>query len=60
MAKIQKGLAAAEDIFDVFDETPEQDDGKFTLDEILGEVEFQNVSFSYEQGASKVLENINL
>ena len=60
MAKIQKGLAAAEDIFDVFDETPEQDDGKLMLDEIKGLVEFKDVSFSYDQEAGKVLENISL
>ena len=60
VAKIQRGLAAAEDIFDVFDETPEQDDGKFVSDRIRGEIEFKDVSFSYEQETSRVLENINL
>lgn len=60
VAKIQRGLAAAEDIFDVFDETPEQDDGKLMLDEIEGSIEFKDVSFGYQQEASRVLQNISL
>ena len=60
VAKIQKGLAAAEDIFDVFDETPEQDNGKLMLERIRGQIEFKDVSFSYGQEASRVLENISL
>ena len=60
VAKIQRGLAAAEDIFDVFDETPEQDDGGVITDRIRGEIEFKDVSFSYEKETGRVLENISL
>ena len=60
VAKIQKGLAAAEDIFDVFDEVPEPDNGSLERQVVNGLIEFKDVSFSYETSKEKVLEGINL
>lgn len=45
---VQKGLAAAEDIFGLFDEASEPDEGIKKLDKVEGKLEFRNVSFSYD------------
>ncbi|XOV88742.1 MAG: lipid A export permease/ATP-binding protein MsbA [Pseudomonadota bacterium] len=45
---VQKGLAAAEDIFHLFDEAPEPDNGTRTLGRAAGKVEFRHVSFRYD------------
>lgn len=58
-ATIQKGLAAAEDIFDLFDQETELDEGSQVLDSVKGQVEFRNVSFSYGEDSSQVLNNLS-
>ncbi len=60
-SQIQKGLAAAEDIFGQLDETPEKNEGTYTADYINGEISFSNLNFSYPgaEGAN-TLEDINL
>ncbi|MAZ39008.1 MAG: lipid A export permease/ATP-binding protein MsbA [Legionellales bacterium] len=57
-ATIQKGLAGAESIFDVLDLAPEKDTGNIQLERVAGQVEFDNVSFSYNN-AHQVLSNIS-
>jgi subfamily B ATP-binding cassette protein MsbA len=57
-AKLQAGVAAAESIFKLLDERPEVDDGRLSLNRAHGQLEYKNVSFSYEQGKGKVLDNI--
>ena len=57
-------LTAAERIFDILDTEPEIADGEDveTLPEIEGRVEFDRVSFTYDQGTpaeTKVLENVS-
>ena len=60
-SQIQKGLAAAEDIFSQLDETPERNEGTYTSDKIKGEIAFSNLNFSYEgEGGGNTLEDINL
>src|SRR5690606_6743542 len=39
---IQKGIAAAESLFDVLDEPTEQNDGTYQLDKCKGKLEFRN------------------
>ena len=58
-ATVQKGLAAAADIFGLFDEKPEPDQGRLEIDRVKGEVEFRGVSFSYGQGLPQVLKDIS-
>ena len=58
-AIIQQGLAAAEDIFELFDETVEKDTGTLEIDRVKGEVEFRNVRFGYSEKSQDVLNNIN-
>ena len=58
-ATIQRGLAAASDIFEVFDEPPEEDEGTIVPDDIRGEIEFRDVSFGYAGSVQPVLKNIS-
>ncbi|MDP0589096.1 MAG: lipid A export permease/ATP-binding protein MsbA [Candidatus Endonucleobacter bathymodioli] len=44
---IQKGIAAAENIFEMLDEVPEQDTGTFSKKRINGKIEFRNINFQY-------------
>ncbi|MBL4820957.1 MAG: lipid A export permease/ATP-binding protein MsbA [Gammaproteobacteria bacterium] len=46
-AVIQRGISAAESIFNLLDEPPEIDDGDFHVDRARGKLEFRNVGFSY-------------
>ena len=59
-ARLQRGLAAAEDIFWQLDQTPERDQGITGLERAEGLIEMKNVSFQYLGGASHALTNINL
>ena len=55
---VQKGLAAANEIFEQLDQDIETDLGEIK-DKIEGNIEFNNVSFSYETGR-QILNDINL
>ncbi len=46
-AIIQRGLAAAQDIFTLFDQPVEVDLGEQSLDRVRGKVEFRDVCFAY-------------
>jgi len=56
---VQKGLAAAEDIFAVLDSEREQDKGQTLQYTVSGEVAFNQVSFAYD-GERRVLKDISL
>ena len=58
--QIQIGIAAALSIFSVMDEEKEVDTGKNKLKKITGDIEFKNVTFSYEKTKKYVFKNINL
>lgn len=55
---IQKGIAAAESIFLLLDQTPEQDKGTMQLTQVRGDIEYQQVNFSY-QSDKLILQNIS-
>jgi subfamily B ATP-binding cassette protein MsbA len=59
-AQMQKGIAAAESIFEVIDTEKEKDSGKHTVERVRGEIEFQNVNFQYGNSHQAVLDNISL
>ena len=59
-SQIQKGLAAASDIFEQLDEEPEKNEGTYENNKIQGSIEFKDLSFSYNRGSPEVLKNINL
>lgn len=45
---LQKGLAAAESVFEIIDTPAEKDNGKLNNIRINGDIQFQDVSFSYQ------------
>ena len=59
MRRSKKGLAAAEDLFDVFDEEVEQDTGSDEITSARGKLEFRNVTFSYESSETPVLDKVS-
>jgi len=58
-SKIQKGLAAAESLFEVLDEPVEKNIGLELISSCEGEIEFRNVSFSYEGVSKPALKEIS-
>ncbi len=58
-ARLQRGLAAAEDVFAQFDEERESDEGTLSTDRVTGHVSFRNVGFGYEGSKTTVLEGID-
>ncbi len=59
-APLQRGLAAAESIFSLLDQTPEDDRGTRTLARAKGGIAFDNVSFSYDGAAKPALQGVSL
>jgi subfamily B ATP-binding cassette protein MsbA len=59
-AKLQRGFAAAEDIFAQLDSGVEENLGTYTLERAQGEVTVQNVSFRYAEDGPDVLKDIEL
>jgi len=57
---IQKGIAAAESIFLILDETTEQDKGTYQADTVKGQLEFKNVQFSYQNTEKVIISDFNL
>lgn len=57
--EIQKGLAAAESLFDIIDEPVEKDTGSRTLSRVKGNIVFHQVSFSYQTSGKPILKNIS-
>lgn len=58
-ALIQRGMAAAETIFATLDSVTEEDSGKHDLGPVQGNIDFENVSFSYGEG-NKALNEVTL
>ena len=60
-AVIQRGLAAAEDIFNTIDSYPEDHESGIKLQQAFeGNVEIENVSFSYLEHSEPVLKEISI
>ncbi|TBR43230.1 lipid A export permease/ATP-binding protein MsbA [Marinomonas agarivorans] len=57
---LQKGLAAAQSIFEFLDVPNEADTGKLKAQTLAGKIAFNNVSFAYSPESKQVLNNINL
>jgi len=56
---IQKGIAAAESIFDILDAEPETDNGAVELDSVQGAFEFKDINFQYSADGRMILQDIN-
>ena len=59
-APLQRGLAAAESVFELIDEPVEADDGAVVLDRAKGHVVFERVSFVYATRTEPALREIEL
>jgi subfamily B ATP-binding cassette protein MsbA len=57
---LQKGLAAAESVFQLMDHEPEPDRGTVTVGRARGEIRFDGVSFSYGDPGRRALDEISL
>ena len=58
-ARLQTGLAAAEDIFDQMDHEKESDTGSIHIKRANGELEFKDVCMSYENATSNALSGVS-
>ena len=59
-AALQRGLAAAESVFAVIDETPEEDSGTQKLERAQGRIEFERLCLSYPNATRPALDDVNL
>ena len=57
---IQKGMAAAESIFDLLDQPNETNSGSLTLKNLKGKLRFHNLQFQYPNSNKLALNHINL
>ena len=57
--KLQRGIAAAQSIFDLLDEETEIDTGTKTLGRAQGNIEYNNINFSYDPTKGNVLNAVS-
>jgi subfamily B ATP-binding cassette protein MsbA len=57
---LQNGIAAGQSLFELLDEPAESQGGGYKTPRVRGEVEFTNVSFSYESGKGPALDGVSL
>lgn len=58
-AQFQRGMAACQTLFALLDLETEKDTGKHVVDTVKGEVQFENVTFSYSGKEHPALNNIS-
>jgi len=58
-SQVQKGIAAADSIFQVLDTAGEKDTGSFERERVAGAIEFANVSFAYGRSEKPVLSEVS-
>lgn len=58
-AVLQRGIAAGDSLFAVMDEPDEVDSGTYVADRVKGNVEFQDVSFAYNDDNAPVLNEVS-
>ncbi len=58
-SQVQKGIAAADSIFQVLDTEAEIDTGEYSVDRVEGAIEFRKVSFRYASSDKPVLEEVS-
>ena len=59
-ARLQQGIAAGENVFQLIDEISENDSGSISHVDSSNDIIFSNVNFQYENSDAQVLNNINL
>jgi subfamily B ATP-binding cassette protein MsbA len=59
-ANIQRGVSAAEDLFEVMDLAPERDEGTLALTRTRGDLVFEGVRLQYPRSESEALRGVDL
>ncbi|MFT7492551.1 MAG: subfamily B ATP-binding cassette protein MsbA, partial [Pseudohongiellaceae bacterium] len=59
MNKIQKGVAAADSIFQLLDGDSEADNGSYSVQRVNGQIQFNHINFSYDDN-KKVLDDFSV
>jgi subfamily B ATP-binding cassette protein MsbA len=59
-AALQRGIAAAESLFETIDEPLELDKGTESIDRAQGRVEYRHVAFSYDPAKGRVLDGVSI
>ncbi|CAN5356364.1 lipid A export permease/ATP-binding protein MsbA [soil metagenome] len=59
-APLQRGIAAAQSVFELIDASPEHDSGTVKIAQSHGEIRFEHVSLRYAGAESDALHDINL
>jgi subfamily B ATP-binding cassette protein MsbA len=57
---VQKGIAAADSLFEALDEPCEEDTGTVSLERAEGRVEYRHVSFRYDSAKGHVLRDVSI
>lgn len=60
MNSLQRGLAAADSVFQFLDEPEESNQGKIMLPESTGDIAFENITYTYQNAEKSSLNGINL
>jgi subfamily B ATP-binding cassette protein MsbA len=60
VSELQRGVAAAESVFNFIDLKQEEDDGDYSPDTVKGVIEFDHVNFAYQTESMHALKDINL
>ncbi|MBE9568474.1 MAG: lipid A export permease/ATP-binding protein MsbA [Proteobacteria bacterium] len=60
VSELQRGIAAAESVFNFIDLKPEVDKGDYQTDSVRGLVEFESLTFRYQGESEPALQDINL
>ena len=55
----QRGIAAAQSIFEVLDEAAEPNQGKHEVDRVKGHIRFENVTFTYAEAETPALDQVS-
>jgi ATP-binding cassette, subfamily B, bacterial MsbA len=58
-SEIQKGIAAAQSLFEILDEPGESDEGTYLIEKAKGALEFKNLTFYYAGAKEPALMDIN-
>jgi subfamily B ATP-binding cassette protein MsbA len=57
---LQQGIAAGQSMFEILDEPAEPQGGGYLAPRVHGDVQFANVSFTYERGNAAALKDVSL
>ena len=60
ISELQRGIAAAESVFNFIDLKAENDQGTYQTDKVKGKLNFKQVKFSYHNKKQDILNDINL